>query len=63
MDAPVLGEVGVLPESLPALRTLIGLLIRVCLVVLEELRVGGKALPTLGTLVGPLPSVDPLVAD
>ena len=63
MEAPVFDEVGVLPEALPAVGSVEGPLLCVCEMVQEKRGAGGKPLPTLRTPIGPVPSVDPLLAD
>ena len=56
-------EVRVVPEALPAVRAAEGPLLCVCALVPDKSGAGLKPLPTLPTLVGLLPSVDPLVMD
>ena len=56
VEAPVFDEVGVLPEALPAVGAAEGPLLCVCALVQEQIAAGLKPLPTLPTLVEPLPS-------
>ena len=57
-DPPMGDGAGAEHKALPKLGALTGLPLLVALLVLGQVRAPGEALPTLRTLIGPLPGVD-----